>query len=409
MTTTAVASSWGTVALRDCCDIVAGSTPSREVAQFWDGPIPWATPKDLSELDSPVLENTPEGITQEGFDSCSTQMLPKGAVLFSSRAPIGLVAIAGRPMCTNQGFKSFVPGPGVDSLYLYYCLKSMVPQIQARGNGATFKEVSKEVIGTFEIPIPFPDDPRRSLAEQKRIAAILDKADAIRRRRQEAARLADTLIPSVFYEMFGDPVLNRKGFPSLPMSECAEVQGGLALSQTARGAYELEVPYLRVANVLRDRLDLTEVKTIGLNETELEKTRLRRDDVLIVEGHGNRDEVGRSAIWDGSIAECVHQNHLIRVRADRKKATAEFLNAFINSDAGRRQLFRHGKTTSGLNTISLSNVRSVVTLVPPLPLQERFSRVVSALREAVTQRSTTTRECETLFNALVQRAFRGEL
>jgi len=142
-----ISSSWRAVPLRECTEIVSGSTPSREIAEYWGGTIPWATPKDLSDLGGPILEDTPEYITEQGFKSCSTQLLPQGAVIFSSRAPIGLVAIAGKPMCTNQGFKSFIPGPEVHGKYLYYCLKEMVSQIQALGNGATFKEVSKAVIG----------------------------------------------------------------------------------------------------------------------------------------------------------------------------------------------------------------------------------------------------------------------
>jgi type I restriction enzyme S subunit len=167
---------WRLEPLGDCCEIVSGATPRREVPNYWGGSIPWVTPKDISDLDEAVFSDPPESITEEGYRSCSTRLVPIGSILFSSRAPIGLMAIAGRSMCTNQGFKSVVPGPEVDSHYLYYCLKRLVPRIQAMGNGATFKEVSKEVMERVEIPLP----PHRS--DQESIAAILDKADAIRRR-----------------------------------------------------------------------------------------------------------------------------------------------------------------------------------------------------------------------------------
>lgn len=184
--------------------------------------------------------------------------------------------------------------------------------------------------------------------------------------------------------------------------------GGIALS----GRRELltrKVPYLRVANVFRDRLELSEIKEVGVTDEEFEKTCLRVGDVLLVEGHGNREEIGRSAIWDGSIAGCVHQNHLIRVRPCLDRLHPVYLNAFVNSDDGRQQLFRFGKTTSGLNTISLSNVRSVQILLPPIDLQRRYAEFVGAQRTFAMRLHTATRDSDELFNTLVQRAFRSEL
>ncbi|WP_312722890.1 restriction endonuclease subunit S [Stutzerimonas kunmingensis] len=192
--------SWPLVKLRDCCEVVGGATPKREVPEYWDSPdVPWVTPKDVSDLASPTLEDAPEYISVVGFKSCSTSMLPKGSVLVTSRAPIGNIAIAGRDLCTNQGFKSLIPGKSVDGLYLYYCMKHSSQRLQALGNGATFKEVSKKIVEEFEIPLP-------PLPEQKRIAAILDKADAIRRKRHQAIQLADDFLRAVFLDMFGDVI-----------------------------------------------------------------------------------------------------------------------------------------------------------------------------------------------------------
>lgn len=101
--------SWPVVRLADCCEIVSGATPSTGVRRYWGGDIAWATPKDLSGLESKYLERTPQTLTQEGYESCSAKIMPPNSVLFSSRAPIGHVAINTAPMCTNQGFKSFVP------------------------------------------------------------------------------------------------------------------------------------------------------------------------------------------------------------------------------------------------------------------------------------------------------------
>ncbi|NJL60724.1 MAG: hypothetical protein HC903_01445 [Methylacidiphilales bacterium] len=114
---------WKLEKLGECCQIISGSTPSRNKPEYWGGSISWVTPKDLSKLKSPILEDSPEKITEVGYKSCSTTLMPAGAILFSSRAPIGHVAIAGKPMCTNQGFKSLVPNSSVDSAFLYWCMR----------------------------------------------------------------------------------------------------------------------------------------------------------------------------------------------------------------------------------------------------------------------------------------------
>ena len=160
------------VRLADIGKIVGGATPSTKRTDYYDGKIAWITPKDLSGYHTRWICSGQRNITQKGFDSCSTQILPKGSVLFSSRAPIGYVAIAKNPLCTNQGFKSIVPDKNIISpLFLYYLLKCYTPKIEAMASGTTFKEVSGATMKNFRVPIP------RSLEEQDRIARTLGSLD----------------------------------------------------------------------------------------------------------------------------------------------------------------------------------------------------------------------------------------
>ena len=101
--------SWPVATVGEVCEVVSGATPRTGKPEFWGGNVPWVTPKDLSELGQKHLSDTPRKITKAGLKSCSARMLPAQSVLFSSRAPIGLVAINTLPVCTNQGFKSLVP------------------------------------------------------------------------------------------------------------------------------------------------------------------------------------------------------------------------------------------------------------------------------------------------------------
>lgn len=151
--------------------VIGGATPSTKEASNYDGNISWITPKDLSNHQSRYIASGERMITDKGFNSCSCQMLPKGTVLFSSRAPIGYVAIADRELCTNQGFKSIIPNTKIiDGDFLYYLLLFNKDRIAAMGSGTTFMEVSANVMREVTVSIP-------SLSAQKAIASILSSLD----------------------------------------------------------------------------------------------------------------------------------------------------------------------------------------------------------------------------------------
>ena len=162
---------WKEYKLGDIGTVVGGATPSTKEVSNYDGNIPWITPKDLANHNGRYISRGERMISQKGFDSCSCRILPEGSILFSSRAPIGYVAIANNELCTNQGFKSVIPNDNiVDSLFLYYLLVYYRPVIENMGSGTTFKEVSGSVMKNLVVNMP-------ELDEQKRIAAILSSFD----------------------------------------------------------------------------------------------------------------------------------------------------------------------------------------------------------------------------------------
>ena len=142
---------WQVVHLIDFAEIKNGATPSTADDSNYGGDIVWITPKDLSDQQSKFVYQGERNITKQGFDSCSTSMIPINSVLMSSRAPIGLVSIAKHEVCTNQGFKSFIPKNMEDSIYLYYYIKHHIKQIEQLGTGTTFKEVSMDDLCKFPI------------------------------------------------------------------------------------------------------------------------------------------------------------------------------------------------------------------------------------------------------------------
>ena len=152
-------------------EIVGGATPSTKCEDYYGGSIPWITPKDLSSFKGRYITSGERNITEKGLASCSAQMMPKDAVLFTSRAPIGYVAIASQSVCTNQGFKSIVVNEKADPLFIYYLLKYNKDAIEAMGSGTTFKEVSGKTMKAVRIRIPL------DVSYQKQIAAVLDSLD----------------------------------------------------------------------------------------------------------------------------------------------------------------------------------------------------------------------------------------
>ena len=163
---------WKTVKLSELGTIVGGATPTTSREEYYNGDIPWLTPKDLAGYSFRYISHGERNITKAGLESCSAKMLPKGTVLFSSRAPIGYVAIAQNDICTNQGFKSIVPNEDVNPLFLYYLLKYNKERIEAVGSGTTFKEVSGTTMRNIEVCVP------AELEVQNKIAHILDAIDS---------------------------------------------------------------------------------------------------------------------------------------------------------------------------------------------------------------------------------------
>ena len=163
---------WKTCTIGDLGIVVGGATPSTKNNEYYDcGDISWITPKDLANFTGRYIFHGERNITELGLKSCSAQLMPAHTVLFTSRAPIGYIAIAAKEVCTNQGFKSVVPNKNTDYMFLYYLLKYNKDKIENLGSGTTFKEISGRVMQNVEVYVP------ESIKEQRQIAAVLSALD----------------------------------------------------------------------------------------------------------------------------------------------------------------------------------------------------------------------------------------
>lgn len=256
-----------------------------------------------------------------------------------------------------------------------------------------------------EVPIPFPDDPRRSLAEQKRIAAILDKADAIRRRRQEAARLADTLIPSVFQAMFGvDPMVSGRWKPErldALVDPDDKINYGVVQPGTdVKGG----VPIVRVGDFDAGRISTKDLKRIEPEiEAQYVRSRLKGDEVLLA----CVGSIGLVALADEGLKGFNIVRAVARIRCG-KRLNREYLASLLST--GRMQQYFKGETrTVSQPTLNIGHIESAMIPLPPIELQEQFAKQVKEIRGLHQRHTHQLRDGESLFDSLVQRAFRGEL
>ncbi|MFC2079520.1 restriction endonuclease subunit S [Candidatus Bipolaricaulota bacterium] len=373
--------------LSEVCEIVSGATPRRNHPEYWDGDIAWVTPKDIRSLEGSVIADTPEKITNEGYKSCSTQLLPAGSVLFSSRAPIGLVAVTGIEMCTNQGFKSLIPGPEVEAGYLYWCLRREGPKIAARSSGTTFSEISRKGMERVKIPLP-------PLPEQRWIAAILDKADAVRRKRQQTLDLADDFLRSAFLDLFGDPVTNPKGWGRLKLSDAVDLINGRAFKVSEwsdRGR-----PIIRIQN-LKDRF----APFNYFDSKCSDRFNVEPGDLLLAWA-GQLVSFGVH-IWDGP-AGLLNQ-HIFNVHP-RVPFELEYLEFSLGQIVELAKGHFHGIE---MKHLTKANLNQQHVLDPPQDLQRQFAGQVRKARATVKMLRSASAGQHRLAGSLTQRAFRGEL
>lgn len=259
--------------------------------------------------------------------------------------------------------------------------------------------VRKDRLFALKIPLP-------SLPEQRRIAAILDKADAIRRKRKESLALLDELLRSTFLEMFGDPVRNERGWEVVKLGEViASTQYGVGSKANTDGR---GLPVLRMNNItVRGGWDLTSIKWCDVAPADRETFTVKRGDLLF--NRTNSPElVGKAAVWRGPEG-CAYAGYLVRVRVDPRRMVPEFVSGYLNSVQGKKLLFAWAKASNNMSNISASELRRLPVPVPALRLQAEFDKAVVRILETRSRAEAATQLASSLLESLSQRAFQGRL
>lgn len=266
-------SNWKECTIADLGEVIGGATPStKNIENYENGDISWITPKDLSTHNNRYIYYGERNITKIGLNSCSTKILPKNSVLFSSRAPIGYVAIAGKEMCTNQGFKSVVPNFNTNYMFLYYLLKYNKENIENMGSGTTFKEVSGNTMKSIKVYVP------TNIETQKKIASILsaldDKIELNNKINENLEMQAQAIFKSWFvdFEPFGGVMPEDW--------KVGKLKDILRLKKnTIKAGENLKLPYLPIDIIPTNTFALSSVKPN--EEAKSSLITFNKDDILI--------------------------------------------------------------------------------------------------------------------------------
>jgi len=291
----------------------------------------------------------------------------------------------------------------VDSKYLQeFCLAGPAREyFISHGKTTTMTTIDQGSIGGLPILLP-------PLPEQEKIAAILtavdDKLDVISRQIQATQTLKQGLMQTLFSRGVGCQDAND--WPVLSLQELAEVRTGVAKGKKGLKA-PVELPYLRVANVQAGHIDLTEVKTIEVEATQVQRYALQPGDVLMTEG-GDFDKLGRGDVWEGQISPCLHQNHVFSVRPAPDKLNSYYLAALAASDYGRRYFLSCAKRTTNLASINSSQLKAFPVLLPSLKVQEEIAKIVDAVNTKITVLEEKRTAHQTLKRGLMQKLLTGE-
>jgi len=331
------------------------------------------------------------------FTTQPTRASDIGDIILCIRATIGDRNWSDKPYCLGRGVAGLSPiSDQLDGHYLWHLLAVKTPDLMREAKGSTFKQIGKETIESLEIPLP-------PLEEQKRIAAILDKADAIRKKRKEAIELTEQFLRSAFLEMFGDPITNPKGWPVVELGSVINSKLGKMLSKASLKGIN-PIPYLGNSNVRWRQFDFRNLASMDFTEGELLKLDLVDGDLLVCEG----GEVGRCAIWRQERFGISFQKALHRVRCNTNQILPEFLQEFFFHMSQYGGLVR---STSSATIAHLTGVKlkGLSLPLPPIELQQQFVLTYQKHTEMVSKYNTLTERQQDIFSSLIQRAFKSEL
>ena len=367
---------------------------------YEDVGIPVVMPQDLN--DGSISTASIARVNAAHVNRLGKHRLSLGDIVYSRRGDVTRFAVVTEPevgwLCGTGCMRIRPNCKDLDVTYLRWFLghRAVTDWLVSQAKGATMPNLNTGILRALPLFVP-------PLPEQRRIASILDKADAVRRKRQQAIRLTETFLRSAFLDMFGDPVANPKDWPLVQFGDLGERRLGKMLDSKRQTGTQAR-PYLRNTNVQWDHFDLDDLLEMDFNEKDRAEFCLRDGDVLICEG----GEVGRAAVWCAELRECYFQKALHRLRPDLQLVVPEYIVNLMWF------LARHGGLNDHVTSATIAHLtgvklKAMKVPLPPIPLQQRYSEIVRSHQRLAQSEAQAEARLRELFDALVARAFRGNL
>ena len=423
---------WSWVKLGDVGEVVAGGTPSTIVPEYFDGQIAWITPADLTGYKNKYISRGRRNISKEGLKNSSARLIPKGSILFSSRAPIGYVAISSNEISTNQGFKNLVITNKVNSEFVYYYLKSAKQLAEKNASGTTFKEISSTNFAKLPIPLPPLPVQKKIVEKIEELFSGLDSGVASLKKAKEQIRLyRQSVLASAFSGKLLTPSSER--IAQSEMLKAAEpkveysnqlpdgwkwVKLGDVIESMQYGTSdkaigkETGIPVLRMGNIQDGKLDYSSLKYFEKDYKDLVKYLLEGGDLLFNRTN-SAELVGKSAIYKKYFPKSIFASYLIRVKVNKSIYSSEFLNYYINSSFGREFIKSVVSQNVGQANVNGTKLKSMD--VPLVPLTQQ-TQIVEEIEKRFSEADNLEKaiddslvKSETLRQSILKQAFEGKL
>ena len=376
---------WIDCKISDIGTVVGGATPStKKIDNYEGGTIAWITPKDLSTFSGRYIKCGERNLTENGLKSCSAQMLPKNTVLFSSRAPIGYVAIAANEVCTNQGFKSIIPNENTDPLFLFYLLKYNKEAIENMGSGTTFKEVSGNTMRNIIVKVP------TDIEIQKKIASILGSIDDKIEENERINNNLEQQAQAIYQQMFIDNPSSewKEGI----LRDIAEITMGQSPSGSSYNEENIGMIFFQGRAEFGFRFP-----TVRLFTTEPKRVACANDALMSV----------RAPVGDLNVAhtDCCIGRGLAAIHS--KTNHQSFLLYTMFSLKKQLNVFNGEGTIFG--SINRNSLNEIPILIPSDEKIDEFERIVAPMDIAIRNNYNEICRLEQIRDSLLPRLMSGEL
>lgn len=399
---------WKKVKIGDIGKVVGGGTPSTKIESYYGGSISWITPKDLSNFNSKYIFNGERSITEEGLNNSSAKLLPKGTVLFSSRAPIGYITIAGKDISTNQGFKSVIPNENTTTDFLYYLLIHNTEKIKNQGSGSTFREVSGTVLKNIEVNLP----PIEIQKKVSRVLSALDKKIEINNKIIEnLEQQAQVIFKSWFvdFEPFQDENFVESELGLIPegwdVGSLGKSKLGCIISSGING-FMGEKIYLATADISDTHITNISTKVTfddRPSRANMQPTPLSvwfakmKDSRKLIFVNLNDEELLNNMIFSTGFAG---------IQASEISFT--YLWAYLLSDNFDKikNSYTMGTTMQAINNTNIKNIKNVI---PPETVLEEFTEMTMPMIKMVSNLRTQNRHLAQTRDTLLPKLMSGEI